>query len=960
MQTTLTLVVELQARLAKMQDEINGLIPIASAVAAQVATRGNPMAPPTVDGDPRRNETTDAVDLNVDADSSVHGCQPPDIHSPILKHNFSPLLTGSSVLSYSGSFQRGRTRKSIDSDRIFREAQEKEKATTSIWRTMVSGLSAGAPAADDSALSHSLEAGTMSTQRRRSSLTNTEMANESWAEVMGSVQTITLPHRSSFMTPVNSSTDEVVWGKSLNHKTTAMISTTGEIAIGVSLNTSNTGDSSSNSSKYTQNTTVVIPAAQGHKATDSSILETLHDGNNVSKYNDMERANHQVNEARVPKLDSPCKLSSQLAHPQQQIKSAISRKSTVRYSQVISSPLKCSTTDSNMSFEVMKIETPAASISDPESESTDHTRTFTEKVYMSLPAPQTPSVTCEVTVKSLEDGIQATARKSFSSGWPFSPITQGHVRDFHSNSSSESGTTKRELRNERQKSVHRASVISSIIESATTPKFTVQGSIASLQNTATEFQSKFMTMKDVVCIGLNPLSAFSTKWELVISLLHLSIVWIVPLLVSFQVHVHYSYSLILTAVFAVDTLLEFVTFRASKVVMKANEIPSLRDWQRHYLKSGFLLDLVAAIPFELLPVELSNILWLLRLLRVRHLPGIMTHSPYYISLRKNVLSILGIGHTFSGIFSLTLCLCAFLHLQACAIFWAGRLNDYSNASIAAVQNESIGSQYSWALFTATGNTFPLFYRPTAVMEQLFVIAFVISGAALYAGIVGTISSIAIGFDASGRLYKQKMDELKDYMEWKDLSDITRRKVMKYYEVKYRGKYFEEATLLSEMNDSLRMEIAAHNCQQLISKVSFLQRNEGDGRDSIFIGRIATALVACYFVAGDVIMTAGDRGSDMYFVLSGTVSIIVDNERAGQIRDGGFFGELGLIANIPRTATVQAGSSCILYRLTRNDFMRILPEFPDVEKRIQVIYHDRMEKVRQEVLGRSHSQKCRER
>ena len=49
----------------------------------------------------------------------------------------------------------------------------------------------------------------------------------------------------------------------------------------------------------------------------------------------------------------------------------------------------------------------------------------------------------------------------------------------------------------------------------------------------------------------------------------------------------------------------------------------------------------------------------------------------------------------------------------------------------------------------------------------------------------------MGMDASGKLFKQKMDELNDYMNWKRLNSETRHKVMRYYEIKYRGKFFEE-------------------------------------------------------------------------------------------------------------------------------------------------------------------------
>ncbi|KAJ3399223.1 anaphase-promoting complex subunit Hcn1, partial [Chytridiales sp. JEL 0842] len=180
-------------------------------------------------------------------------------------------------------------------------------------------------------------------------------------------------------------------------------------------------------------------------------------------------------------------------------------------------------------------------------------------------------------------------------------------------------------------------------------------------------------------------------------------------------------------------------------------------------------------------------------------------------------------------------------MSSCIIIMLAKFYNVAGTWISNHKSASIFTKYTWSLFQAVGNTFPLTYKPDTTAEQWAVIFFVIAGAALYACIVGSISSFAMGLDAAGKLFRQKMDELNDYMTWKKLSPITRQKVRRYYEIKYRGKLFEEATLLASMNESLRSEIAIHNCRELITKVPFLRREENDGRDEMFIGRIATSL-----------------------------------------------------------------------------------------------------------------------
>ncbi|KAJ3130876.1 anaphase-promoting complex subunit Hcn1 [Physocladia obscura] len=212
-----------------------------------------------------------------------------------------------------------------------------------------------------------------------------------------------------------------------------------------------------------------------------------------------------------------------------------------------------------------------------------------------------------------------------------------------------------------------------------------------------------------------------------------------------------------------------------------------------------------------------------------------------------------------------------------------------------------------AVALSVANTFPVGYEATNPREQCVVIVFVMLGATLYACVVGAISSIAMGYDASGRMFKQKIDELKEYMNWKHINGTTQKKILNIME---SGLF----ALLEEMNESLRNEISAHNCRELISKVPFLRREQNDGRDDLFIGRISSALKPCYFVAGDVLFVQGEV-------------------------------KIALIANIPRTATVQAASPCMLYRLTRAAFDTIANTFDDVKKKVDDIYTDRMNKIR---------------
>ncbi|KAI9335298.1 hypothetical protein BDR26DRAFT_536200 [Obelidium mucronatum] len=432
------------------------------------------------------------------------------------------------------------------------------------------------------------------------------------------------------------------------------------------------------------------------------------------------------------------------------------------------------------------------------------------------------------------------------------------------------------------------SVAQRITLSVTSPKYQKE-SLSMLKRKSTDVgHAEFPADCSFYENGINSMSAFYVMAQFVISIVYTTELWYIPLEIGFGLEVPVAYSCVVLFFHTADCGLEFMTKRPS--FAEKNKGCKLSDWQKYYLTHEFAIDFITTIPFELIPIEHRAYLWAIKYLRLYKLPRILSTSPVYKEELKRIQKAFGIGQGVILILPLSLVFCYFLHFQACAIFLGGRLANFTNNDIEIYRDLSLSRQYTWSLFAAVGNVFQVGYRPVNIYEQWLVVTFIIIGAAMYASVIAAISSLAVSFDASGSLYRQKIDELQEYMNWKGLEDTTRQKILKYYDLKYRGKYFEEGTLLNDMNDSLRMEIAAHNCRDLISKVSFLRREQNDGRDELFLGKIATALVPCYFVVGDILFTQGQPGSEMFFIQQGTVNVLVQGKHVATLSEGLFFGD----------------------------------------------------------------------
>jgi hypothetical protein len=84
--------------------------------------------------------------------------------------------------------------------------------------------------------------------------------------------------------------------------------------------------------------------------------------------------------------------------------------------------------------------------------------------------------------------------------------------------------------------------------------------------------------------------------------------------------------------------------------------------------------------------------------------------------------------------------------------------------------------------------------------------------------------------------------------------------------------------------------------------------------------LASSLQQVTFPAGAVVFNQGDEGDRFYVVGEGEVEISVDGRPPKVEGRGAYFGEIALLREVPRTATVRARSALELYALERDEFI----------------------------------------
>ncbi len=93
-------------------------------------------------------------------------------------------------------------------------------------------------------------------------------------------------------------------------------------------------------------------------------------------------------------------------------------------------------------------------------------------------------------------------------------------------------------------------------------------------------------------------------------------------------------------------------------------------------------------------------------------------------------------------------------------------------------------------------------------------------------------------------------------------------------------------------------------------------------------------------AGTVIIRKGDRGDAMYLIAGGLVEVDM-GERKVELTEGDFFGEMALLSDARRSATVTALRSTDLLLLDADDFHRLISHNPSIGKSIRTVAATRM-------------------
>jgi CRP-like cAMP-binding protein len=108
-----------------------------------------------------------------------------------------------------------------------------------------------------------------------------------------------------------------------------------------------------------------------------------------------------------------------------------------------------------------------------------------------------------------------------------------------------------------------------------------------------------------------------------------------------------------------------------------------------------------------------------------------------------------------------------------------------------------------------------------------------------------------------------------------------------------------------------------------------------------LARVATITVQVDVPEGEVLIREGEPGEAFFVLVKGTAEVRMGKRRVAALGAGDFAGEIALLTNAPRTATIRTTSPVSALRATRKGFSALLETSPRIQRKILKALADRL-------------------
>nr|QTA73550.1 potassium voltage-gated channel protein Erg [Scolopendra subspinipes] len=394
--------------------------------------------------------------------------------------------------------------------------------------------------------------------------------------------------------------------------------------------------------------------------------------------------------------------------------------------------------------------------------------------------------------------------------------------------------------------------------------------------------------------------------------------------------------LIVDVMFIIDIL---INFRTTYVNSNDEVVSHPSKIAVHYVKGWFLIDVVAAIPFDLLLFgantdETTTLIGLLKTARLLRLVRVARKIDRYSEYGAAVLLLLMATFALIG------------HWLACIWYAIGNaerpllpnkigwLDHLANDTHQFYNNNSHGgpnikSKYVTALyFTFSSLTSVGFgnVAPTTNCEKIFSICIMLIGSLMYASIFGNVSAIIQRLYSGTARYHTQMLRVKEFIRFHQVPNPLRQRLEEYFQHAWTyTNGIDMNMVLKGFPECLQADICLHLNRNLLN-----QCRAFSGASPGCLRALSMKFKTTHAPPGDTLVHRGDVITSLYFISRGSIEILRDDIVMAILGKDDVFGENPCIyPTIGKSScNVRALTYCDLHKILRDDLLEVLDLYPE--------------------------------
>ncbi|KHN72214.1 Potassium voltage-gated channel subfamily H member 6 [Toxocara canis] len=371
----------------------------------------------------------------------------------------------------------------------------------------------------------------------------------------------------------------------------------------------------------------------------------------------------------------------------------------------------------------------------------------------------------------------------------------------------------------------------------------------------------------------------------------------------------------------------------------------------HYFKGWFIIDMIAAVPFDLLLVntnsdeetvgslnkdETTTLIGLLKTARLLRLVRVARKLDRYSEYGAAVLLLL--MATFALIAHWLGCIWYAIgsaELPHKEFTWLHQLARHLNEPYIATNGStptggpSLKSRYVTSLYFTLSTITSIGFgnvSATTDSEKIFTIIMMILGSLMYASVFGNVSAIIQRLYSGTARYHTEMSRLREFIRFHQIPNPLRQRLEEYFQHAWSYTNGIDMNLvLKGFPDCLQADICLHLNRNLLNNCpAFAGSTPGCLR------ALSMRFRTTHAPPGDTLVHRGDVLTGLHFIARGSVEILKDDMVMGILGKDDIFGENPLLYDDvgKSSCNVRALTYCDLHKILRDDLLDVLDMYPE--------------------------------